>query len=501
MVSFRPRSRSAAVAAVTALLLATGSAVAYSDTLSADADSLASDTPHGNSLTVGQAVGTTVSYPFSAIIKDTGAEKNTVFPGTVVVSITRAGAWLVSSASSPDTFTFTDTYNTDEVGTISIAVPCDAVGTAKTMTVDFVAGQSTNGHDISDANSPHLTYVITGTGSCDLTNATPTVKTSAVDQTGNEGSLFTASGAFDDAEGAAALTITKLSGAGTITPTVPADGTWSWSFTPDDNGSADVTVQATDAGGLSITDTFTWTAINVAPTVTSSISGSIDCQTNATLSLSFSDPGINDGGTSSDGYWAVDIDWGDGTAHTEFEANAQGAVGDSSHLSHLYTTPGNYTAAVTVTDKDGGVGTDNGTDNQITVLQTYATTFLAPFDGSSPSNLITNTMKNGRVVPVKVKIFDECTLSYVTDPTAIVTILVRHATTPTGSSTDGIEGYADAGQSSAGTNQFRLADGFWIYNLDSKALALVTNDVYRIDAYVNGVQATQDTWALLKPVK
>jgi len=25
--------------------------------------------------------------------------------------------------------------------------------------------------------------------------------------------------------------------------------------------------------------------------------------------------------------------------------------------------------------------------------------------------------------------------------------------------------------------------------------------VYRIDAYVNGVQATQDTWALLKPVK
>jgi hypothetical protein len=48
---------------------------------------------------------------------------------------------------------------------------------------------------------------------------------------------------------------------------------------------------------------------------------------------------------------------------------------------------------------------------------------------------------------------------------------------------DPVEEYADAGQSSAGTNLFRWATdstvpggGFWIYNLDSKALGLVVGD-------------------------
>ena len=500
MVSFRPRFRSAAVAAVTALLLATGSAVAYADSISADADSLASATPHGNNLTVDQAVGTTVSYPFSAIINNTGNATNDVFTGTVNVSITSGGDWLASSAGSTLIFT---AYDTDQPGTISIAVPCTAAGTTKTMTVDLVAGTSSNSKDLNP-NSVSLTYVITGTGSCTSANHAPTIAADHASVTGPEGSVVTNTGTWSDADTTDTVTLTASYGAVTKAGT-NASGTWSWSATPADgpNDSQTVTIYANDGNvpTNSIYTTFGLTVNNVVPTVTSSISGSIDCQTNATLSLSFSDPGINDGGILGDGWWAVDINWGDGTAHTQFEANAQGNVVDPSHLSHLYTTPGNYTAGVTVTDKDGGVGTDSGADNQITVLQTYATTFLAPFDGSSPSNLITNTMKNGRVVPVKVKIFDECTLSYVTDPTAIVTIGVKHATTDNGSSTDSLETYADAGQSSAGTNQFRLADGFWIYNLDSKELALVTNNVYRIDAYVNGVQATQDTWALLKPVK
>ena len=39
------------------------------------------------------------------------------------------------------------------------------------------------------------------------------------------------------------------------------------------------------------------------------------------------------------------------------------------------------------------------------------------------------------------------------------------------------------------------------YNLDSKALGMLVNSTYRIDAYVDGVKATKDTWGLLMPVK
>jgi hypothetical protein len=68
---------------------------------------------------------------------------------------------------------------------------------------------------------------------------------------------------------------------------------------------------------------------------------------------------------------------------------------------------------------------------------------------------------------------------------------------------DPIEEYADAGSSSAGTNEFRWssADGFWIYNLDSKALGLTVNQAYRIDVFVGTAKATQNTWAVLMPVK
>ena len=86
-----------------------------------------------------------------------------------------------------------------------------------------------------------------------------------------------------------------------------------------------------------------------------------------------------------------------------------------------------------------------------------------------------------------------------TDPASAVTIKVTK-TSGTGTGDD-IEVYADAGQSSAGTNEFRQAGDHWIYNLDSKALGLVINNLYRVDVYVDGVKATVSNWAVLQPVK
>ncbi len=105
------------------------------------------------------------------------------------------------------------------------------------------------------------------------------------------------------------------------------------------------------------------------------------------------------------------------------------------------------------------------------------------------------------MVPVKATLYDDCGRAFLTDPTTDVTIKVTK-TSGSGGTADPVEEYADAGQSSAGTSAFRwTTDSFWIYNLDSKALGLVTNNYYRIDIYVEAVKATVSNWAVLQPVK
>jgi len=136
--------------------------------------------------------------------------------------------------------------------------------------------------------------------------------------------------------------------------------------------------------------------------------------------------------------------------------------------------------------------------------QVYTVRFLPPFDGSTPSNLIANTMKSGRVVPVKATIYDECAASYVTGPNADVTIALKKASAFPDTN-DAVEVYADPGASNGDTLSFRFADGFWIYNLDSRTVLngspLVVGTEYRIDIYVGANKATGAQWALLKPKK
>lgn len=126
--------------------------------------------------------------------------------------------------------------------------------------------------------------------------------------------------------------------------------------------------------------------------------------------------------------------------------------------------------------------------------------FKRPFDPSTADNLVVNTIKNGRVAPIKVALTDTCTGMPVA-PDAAVTIAVTRVAGEPGSTPDPVEVYADAGQSSAGTDAFRLADGFWIYNLDTRGLGLTVGNTYRVDVFVDGILATADTWLLIQPVR
>src|SRR5207248_889491 len=54
-----------------------------------------------------------------------------------------------------------------------------------------------------------------------------------------------------------------------------------------------------------------------------------------------------------DAPWAVDVGWGDGTAHTTFTASTPGTLAAQPHA---YADDGVYTVTVKVTDEDGSSG-------------------------------------------------------------------------------------------------------------------------------------------------
>lgn len=134
-------------------------------------------------------------------------------------------------------------------------------------------------------------------------------------------------------------------------PFAGATGT-SFTFTPDDEGTFVVTLQATDDGGMAGTASMTIAGLNVAPTakiagVAASAPLVVTAQENLTFSGSFTDPGALDTHTVS---W----NFGDGRTGT----SSYGPGGSATFATtHAYAAAGSYTATLTVTDDDGGVGT------------------------------------------------------------------------------------------------------------------------------------------------
>ena len=96
---------------------------------------------------------------------------------------------------------------------------------------------------------------------CDSNDFAPALGTAAANADGDEGDTLTTSGSFTDGDGNGSLTITKVSGVGTVVDN--HDGTWSWSYATTDNGSGTVQVKAEDGGHTAATDSFDWSAKNV----------------------------------------------------------------------------------------------------------------------------------------------------------------------------------------------------------------------------------------------
>ncbi len=393
----------------------------------------------------------------------------------------------------------------------------------------------------ADADGDHIG------DACDSNGFAPAIAIAAADTNGNEGVTLQTHGSFTDQDGNSTLTITKDSGAGIVTD--KGDGTWSWSLPTTDDSSGSVTVKANDGEHAAATDTFNWSAANVAPTVTidsgttsvnegaaattytyhwtdpgadtwstdiscgatgtrssdtfdettktgsfkcawaddnptgtasdvetvsikvsdddlgsdtktrdvtvsnvapaitsASFGGSVNCGTNnATLSVSFTDPGADS--------WDASIDWDNNGTYDQ----TVNGVGKSFTASHTYGSAGSHTASVKVNDDDLGVSSAS----TATVWVNYnLSSILQPINDTGHGQL-PSIFKYGSTVPVKVEV-TECDGSHSDNLTLKVTWVKGASSTPAGTDESVVATTSDAG------NTMRFSDPIYILNLDTK---------------------------------
>jgi PKD repeat protein len=168
-----------------------------------------------------------------------------------------------------------------------------------------------------------------------------------------EGGSTTLSVSFTDAELTDTHTVAITWGDGLSESVALAAGATSSAPTHTylETGTYTVSVTVTDSGNLSVAGGTTVTATNVSPSLSSltfSPSSVTDHQT-VTVSGTFKDPGTAD-------TYTVTFAWGDGT--TSSQSLVAGVRSFSG--SHDYLAAGTFTVTVTVTDRDNGAGTQNG---------------------------------------------------------------------------------------------------------------------------------------------
>lgn len=100
-------------------------------------------------------------------------------------------------------------------------------------------------------------------------------------------------------------------------------------------------------------DFATIVVINVAPTLDAGEPESVDEGSLFTRTLNFEDPGTDT--------WDATVDWGDGTTVESIilTPNVGPALPGEFTIQHTYADDGDYTTLITITDDDGGVGTDS----------------------------------------------------------------------------------------------------------------------------------------------
>jgi DNA/RNA endonuclease G (NUC1) len=161
---------------------------------------------------------------------------------------------------------------------------------------------------------------------------------------GVEGEMlsFSSSGSFDPDAGATLSYLWQFGDGATSTAASPSKV-----FVQ--NGSYSVSLTVSDQFGASHTSTAVASIANSAPVVTLVPPATWTAGQSALFGVRFSDAGTRDAP------YTVRINWGDGSALTQFSTLVQPAT--PLNRSKTYAAPGTYVITVTVMDRDGGVGT------------------------------------------------------------------------------------------------------------------------------------------------
>ena len=279
------------------------------------------------------------------------------------------------SGHDGDTLTASGSFTDPDGDTLSISASGDGTVTPHpdgTWSWSYSPSRDGSG-SVTVSASDGYGGIGTDTFTWTASNASPVVGDAAPDVSGDEGDTLTATGSFTDPDGDP-MSIGRT-GAGHVTD--HHDGTWSWSFTPNDDGDGSVKVTASDGFGGTVTDTFMWSSANVAPSIVSLVPDATKVLSGAdvTWTAVATDPGTADTFT----WW--------------FDGGGGFAGGLRTTYTRSYDDCGTYALHARIEDDDGG--SDQATsDATVTVVRAAA---LSPVDPSGSTEVNT-----GQVLPVKV---------------------------------------------------------------------------------------------------
>src|SRR5215217_420254 len=277
-------------------------------------------------------------------------------PGSAAVSASMAAANTIAIPS--DWSTKPNNTQTAAVSS-TVTVHPTAAGASSAIVTYRATGMNSSNETIERDDTMNVSWTA---GAC---NHAPTVQTEAQNASGSEGSPLGTSGVFADQDNDT-LTFTVDSGVGTVAPGATY-GSWTWNYTPDDNGSGTVVVKADDGKGGTVTDSFNWTAANVNPTATiTGVPPSPTEGTQVSLGSTVTDPSSVDTTAGFTKSWSVTKN---GNAY---------ASGSGASFSFTPDDNGTYAVHFSATDKDNGEGTDDKTLNVANVNPTATITGVPP---------------------------------------------------------------------------------------------------------------------------
>jgi len=318
---------------------------------------------------------------------------------------------------------------------------------------DGVIDDNDNCPEVANADQADADDDVLG-NACDSNSYPPVLDTAASDANRNEGDLLQAFGKFTDADGNESLIITADNAFGTFTDN--GDGTWDWSYTaPDDISATTITVTASDGEHADATDSFAYSAANVAPdpaldSLTGNSGTACIAGNTVTLGFSWTDPaGTND-------TYDYGIDWGDGSTDT----TASNVTSPVTGVQHTYVAGGPYTIVVTVNDEDGG--SDNASSSSFSFLYNVSGVLQPVNDTQAHQD--PSIFKYGSTIPVKISVTD-CNGVAVSGLAPRISVQKLSGLTPSG--TD--EPIVSTSGADTGTTM-RWSAPIYIYNLATKSL-------------------------------